>query len=60
MDGAHQEQLYDMNTDRGEMRNLAAERRFQNIVANHRRILREWMDTHPSKLTKQKAKYIPH
>lgn len=57
--GRYREQLYDMNTDRGEMRNLAMERKYSDIVKLHRQLLGEWMDKHPSKLTRFKNKYIP-
>ena len=57
--GRYREQLYNMNIDRGEMRNLAMERKYSDIVKQHRKLLSEWMDKHPSKLTKFKNKYIP-
>lgn len=57
--GRNREQLFDMHNDRGEMRNLAVERRYHDIVVKHRQMLREWMDQHPSKLTRAKNKYIP-
>lgn len=57
--GRNREQLYDMNNDRGEMRNLAVERRYHDILVQHRQMLNEWMDQHPSKLTRLRAKYIP-
>ena len=57
--GRNREQLFDMNNDRGEMRNLAVERRYHDILVEHRRMLSEWMDQNPSKLTRLKAKYIP-
>lgn len=57
--GLNREQLFDMRSDRGEMRNLAVERRYHDILAQHRRMLGEWMDRHPSKLTRFKNKYIP-
>ena len=57
--GLNREQLYDMRNDRGEMCNLAIERHHHDVLVEHRRMLSEWMDQHPSKLTRLKAKYIP-
>ena len=57
--GRYREQLYDMNNDRGEMRNLAIDSRYKEVVKDHRKMLSEWMDSHPSKLTRFKKKYIP-
>ena len=57
--GRNREQLFDMNNDRGEMRNLAVERRYHDVLVEHRRMLSEWMDQNPSKLTRLRAKYIP-
>ena len=57
--GRYREQLYDMRTDRGEMRNLAVERKYTDVLRRHRRLLRQWMDSHPSERTAQKDKIIP-
>lgn len=57
--GRNREQLFDMNNDRGEMRNLAVERRYHDILVEHRRMLGEWMKQNPSKLTRFANKYIP-
>lgn len=57
--GRNREQLYDMENDRGEMRNLAIEKKYKDTVKKHRRMLNEWMEKHPSKATRFKAKYIP-
>lgn len=48
-----------MENDRGEMRNLAIEKKYKDTVKKHRRMLNEWMEKHPSKATRFKAKYIP-
>lgn len=45
--GRNREMLYDMDTDRGEMRNLAIEKRYADIVRQHRELLYEWMKKHP-------------
>lgn len=57
--GRNREQLYDMHADRGEMRNLAVERKYKDVLRRHRSLLRQWMDSHPSKRTAQKDKVIP-
>ena len=57
--GRYREQLFDMNVDRGEMRNLAMEGKFKSVVRQHRAFLKQWMDLHPSKATRMKNKYIP-
>jgi len=40
--GRYREQLYDMRTDRQEMINLAMERKYKNILDEHRRLLNNW------------------
>lgn len=41
--GRYREQLYDMRRDRGETRNLAMESTYAETLAQHRRMLEEWM-----------------
>ncbi|MGN0191531.1 MAG: sulfatase [Candidatus Cryptobacteroides sp.] len=48
--GNYREQLYDMENDRGETRNLAVESRYGEILRQHREMLREWLLTHPASL----------
>lgn len=57
--GRNREQLYDMQTDRGEMCNLAIEQKYKEVLRQHRELLNEWMDKHPSKSTQYRHKYIP-
>ena len=45
--GKNREMLYDMQTDRGEMRNLAIEGRHKPVLEEHREMLRQWMSQHP-------------
>ncbi len=45
--GKYREQLYEINKDKGEMRNLAVESKFKNILIEHRNILKNWMHKHP-------------
>lgn len=47
--GRYREQLYDMHADRGEMRNLAIEKRYAEILEAHRQLLKEWMEIHQLK-----------
>ena len=46
--GKNREMLYDMKTDRGEMRNLAIERQYKEVIKQHRTLLLEWMKKHPT------------
>ena len=41
--GQHREQLYNMDTDRGEMRNLAIESKYKDVLLQHRALLYTWM-----------------
>ena len=45
--GINREMLYNMQTDRKEMCNLAIERKYRNILLQHRQMLQEWMKKHP-------------
>jgi arylsulfatase A-like enzyme len=50
--GPHREQLFDMQSDRGETRNLAVENAFAPILAAHRALLEQWMENtniHPTR-----------
>lgn len=40
--GRYREQLFDMNNDRGEMVNLALERKYRDVLDQHRRLLVQW------------------
>ena len=57
--GQYREQLYDMETDRGEMVNLAVDARYADIVREHRAMLREWMETHPGPGRARHFRFIP-
>ena len=57
--GQYREQLYDMETDRGEMVNLAVDARYADIVKEHRAMLREWMETHPGPGRARHFRFIP-
>ena len=43
--GERREQLVDLEKDPGEMKNLAADPAFADILARHRQYLREWVET---------------
>lgn len=58
--GRYREQLFDMENDRGEQRNLAVEERYAEVLARHRRMLCEWAELHPSSSTRLMKKYIPN
>lgn len=47
--GRYREQLYDMESDRGEMVNLALDARYAEILQEHRAMLEEWMKTHAAR-----------
>ena len=57
--GKYREQLFDMDCDRGEMRNLAVEARYADELARHRRLLREWMEKHPAPRREKHLGLIP-
>ncbi len=57
--GRNREMLYDMENDRGEMRNLAIERQYQDIVKAHRALLLEWMKLHPTPGPYSPTRFIP-
>lgn len=40
--GRYREQLFDMTNDRGEMQNLAVEKRYSDELRHHRDLLRQW------------------
>lgn len=57
--GLYREQLYDMVNDRGEMRNLAIEKKYQNILLQHRTYLNEWMKLHHVSQIRPEVHLIP-
>lgn len=57
--GKYREQLYDMETDRGEMVNLAVDSRYEDILKSHRAMLREWMEEHPGPGRDRHFRFIP-
>lgn len=57
--GRYREQLFDMSKDRGEMRNLAMENKYQQILDKHRKLLYEWMSLHQVKQIRKGLHLIP-
>lgn len=57
--GRYREQLFDMKADRGEMRNLAIEQKYDAELQKHRALLNEWMKQHKTKQVRQGLHLIP-
>ena len=57
--GLYREQLYDMDKDRGEMRNLAIEKKYQDVLLQHRAYLNEWMKLHHVAQIRPEVHLIP-
>lgn len=57
--GQYREQLFDMENDRGEMRNLAVESKYHDEVLRHRAILENWLKTTPGPDRQRHLRFIP-
>lgn len=57
--GRYREQLFDMQRDRGEMRNLVMERAYDNELQKHRDILEQWMNNYRIRPTRPKLHDVP-
>lgn len=57
--GKNREMLYDMQNDRGEMRNLAIEHKYSDTVKQHRALLLEWMKKHPTPGKFSPTRFVP-
>ena len=57
--GTHREQLFDIETDRGEMRNLAVERAYKLVLEQCRDILDAWLHKHHIKNTRKGLNDVP-
>ena len=57
--GQYREQLFDMSEDRMEMRNLAVESKYRNVLLEHRAILENWLKTTPGPERKRHLRFIP-
>ncbi|MGQ9575124.1 MAG: sulfatase family protein [Thermoguttaceae bacterium] len=54
--GQHREQLIDLATDPGEMANLAERPEYRQVLDEHRRRLRRWVETTPDQIGRA---YVP-
>lgn len=57
--GRHREQLFDMQNDRGEMRNLVMENAYNQELQKMRDILEKWMNTYNIHPTRPKLHDVP-
>ncbi len=57
--GQYREQLYDIVSDRGEMRNLAIEAAYSEELNKLRDILHEWLEENNIRTTRKKLKDVP-
>lgn len=57
--GAYREQLFDMTSSRLEMKNLAVEAKYKEVLEQHRNLLREWMKQHPAPRRGRHLSLIP-
>lgn len=57
--GQYREQLFDMSEDRLEMRNLAVEAKYRDILLEHRAILENWLRTTPGPDRQRHLRFIP-
>lgn len=51
--GAHREHLVDLEKDQGEMKNLAEEAEYKNVMDTHRDLLRRWVERTGDKIAAQ-------
>ena len=57
--GQYREQLFDMTADRLEMRNLAVEAKFRDVLLEHRAILENWLKTTPGPDRTRHLRFLP-
>ena len=57
--GRYREQLFDIENDRGEMRNLAVENKYEKELKRHRALLHKWMNLHSVKQIRPELHLIP-
>ncbi len=57
--GANREMLFDMDSDRMEMTNLAVESRYNDILTEHRNLLRQWMESNLPPAEYPMTRFIP-
>ena len=57
--GQYREQLFDMENDRTEMRNLAVESKYRDVLLEHRSILENWLKTTPGPERTRHLRFLP-
>ena len=57
--GNNREQLFNMKTDRGELINLAVQKKYIDIIEKHRNILRKWMSINQIPQQRKDISVIP-
>ena len=57
--GRHREQLFDMQNDRGEMRNLVMENAYNQELQKLRDVLEKWMNTYNIRPSRPKLHDVP-
>lgn len=57
--GSHREQLFDMQTDRGETRNLAVEKAYRPQLQQCRELLHQWLTGHHIRTTRKNLNDVP-
>lgn len=57
--GAHREMLFDMDSNRLEMTNLAVEVRYADVLRLHRDLLRQWMQRNLRGEAEPSVRFIP-
>ena len=57
--GQYREQLFDMSEDRLEMRNLAVESKYRDVLLEHRAILENWLKTTPGPERARHLRFLP-
>lgn len=57
--GQYREQLFDMENDRTEMRNLAVESKYRDVLLEHRSILENWLKTTPGPERARHLRFLP-
>ena len=57
--GQYREQLFDMSEDRLEMRNLAVESKYRDVLLEHRAILKNWLKTTPGPDRARHLRFLP-
>jgi arylsulfatase A-like enzyme len=57
--GQYREQLFDMSEDRLEMRNLAVESKYRDVLEEHRAILKNWLKTTPGPERTRHLRFLP-